>query len=130
MSSYNKVFLIGNLTRDPELSFTQSQKPVCQLSLATNRNWTARDGTKKEEVCFVGCTAFGGMAETLNKYMKKGMPIYIEGRLNFNSWTAQDGSKKSDLKVIVEKFEFLPSSQVKNESINNSLEEGYSEPPF
>ena len=111
MSNYNKVFLIGNLTRNPELSFTQSQTAVCQLSLAINRSWAAQDGTKKEEACFVGCTAFGGMAEILNKYMKKGMPIFIEGRLKFNSWTDQNGSKRNSLKVIIEKFEFLPCGQ-------------------
>ncbi|MHC5182730.1 MAG: single-stranded DNA-binding protein, partial [Planctomycetota bacterium] len=77
MSSYNKVFLMGNLTRDPELSFTPSQTPVCGFGLAVNRSWTGKDGTKKEETCFVDCTAFAGTADTVNKYMTKGKPIFV-----------------------------------------------------
>ena len=111
MANYNKVFLIGNLTKDPEVSYTESQTAVCRVSLATNRNWISQDGIKKEEVCYINCTAFGVMADTLNQYMKKGMPIFIEGRLNYNTWTDQNGSKRSNLKVIIEKFEFLPSSK-------------------
>lgn len=127
MSYFNKVFLIGNLTRNPELTHTPSQTAVCSFSLAVNRSWMGQDGAKKEETCFVNCTAFGGTADTINKYMTKGMPIFVEGRLNFNSWTAEDGSKKSQLKVIVEKFEFLPNGKRKEEP---STEDDPLVPPF
>ncbi|MHC4855861.1 MAG: single-stranded DNA-binding protein [Planctomycetota bacterium] len=130
MASYNKVFLIGNLTRDPEIAYLPSQTAATKLSIATNRRWTGQDGAKKEETCFVNCTAFGQMAEVLNKYMKKGMPIFIEGRLNYHSWTTQDGSKRSELKVIIEKFEFLPSGKKSQESNNDSFDKDYMEPPF
>ncbi len=114
MSNYNKVFLMGNLTKDPELSYTTSQTAVCQLSMAINRSWTDQDGTVKEETCYVDCVAFGSLADTLSKYMKKGMPIFIDGRLNFSSWVSSDGSKRSKLKVIIEKFEFLSGGRKEN----------------
>jgi len=108
MSNFNKVLLMGNLTRDPQLSYTPSQTAVVDFGLAVNRRWTSRDGEKKEETCFVDCQAFGRIAENLNKYMSKGRPLFIEGRLTFNSWTAQDGTKRSKHRVTVENFQFLP----------------------
>jgi len=110
MANVNKIFLIGNLTRDPQLSYLPSQKAVVDFGLATNRTWTGQDGQKKEQVCFVDCRAFGKQAETLNKYMTKGKSIFIEGRLDFDQWTAQDGSKKSKHRVTVENFQFLGSA--------------------
>ena len=110
MANFNKVFLMGNLTRDPQLSYLPSQTPVVDFGMAINRNWTGKDGEKKEEVCFVDCRAFGKQAETLNKYMTKGRPIFIEGRLTYEQWTAQDGSKKSRHRIIVEGFQFLGSA--------------------
>jgi single-strand DNA-binding protein len=110
MASYNKVLLLGNLTRDPQLSYTPSQTAVVDFGLATNRKWTGQDGSQKEETCFVDCRAFGRMAENINKFFKKGKPIFLEGRLTFDSWTAQDGSKKSKLRVTVENFQFLPGT--------------------
>ena len=107
MASYNKVILMGNLTRDPQLSYTPSQTPVVDFGLATNRKWNAQDGSQREETCFIDCQAFGKQAETLNKYVKKGNPIMLEGRLTFNSWTAQDGTKRSKHRVTVENFQFL-----------------------
>lgn len=111
MANLNKVMLIGNLTRDPALSYTPSQTAIVDFGMAINRNWAGKDGQKKEETCFVDCTAFGKVAETLNKYLKRGNPVYVEGRLNFSSWDAQDGSKRSKIKVIVENFQFLPSGE-------------------
>jgi single-strand DNA-binding protein len=108
MASYNKVLLMGNLTRDPQLSYTPTQTAVVDFGLATNRRWTGQDGSQREETCFVDCRAFGRMAENINKFFKKGRPIFLEGRLTFDSWTAQDGSKKSRLRVTVENFTFLP----------------------
>ena len=107
MSNFNKVLLMGNLTRDPQLSYTPNQTAVVDFGLAVNRRWTSRDGEKKEETCFVDCRAFGRIAENLNKYMSKGRPLFDEGRLTFDSWTAQDGSKRSKHRVTVENFQFL-----------------------
>lgn len=108
MASYNKILLMGNLTRDPQLSYTPSQTAVVDFGLATNRKWTAQDGSQRDETCFVDCRAFGKMAETINKFFKKGKPILVEGRLSFDQWTAQDGSKRSKHRVTVENFTFLP----------------------
>ena len=110
MANFNKVLLIGNLTRDPQLSYLPSQTAVVDFGLAVNRRWTGKDGEKKEETCFVDCTSFGRPAETINKYLTKGRPVFVEGRLTFNSWTAQDGTKRSRLKVTVENFQFLGAS--------------------
>ena len=107
MSSYNKVILLGNLTRDPQLSYTPSQTAVVDFGLATNRKWSDQSGTAREETCFVDCTAFGKSAENINKYCKKGRPLLLEGRLTFSSWQGQDGTKRSKLKVTVERFTFI-----------------------
>jgi single-strand DNA-binding protein len=109
MANFNKVILMGNLTRDPQLSYLPSQTPVVDFGIATNRRWTGQDGQQREEVCFVDCRAFGKPAETINKYCKKGRPLMLEGRLTFDSWTGQDGVKKSKLRVTVESFQFLPA---------------------
>ncbi len=110
MAGYNKVLLLGNLTRDPQLSYTPNQTAVVDFGVATNRRWTGQDGSQREETCFVDCRAFGRTAENINKFFSKGKPIFIEGRLTFESWTAQDGSKKSKLRVTVENFQFLPGT--------------------
>lgn len=107
MANLNKVMLIGNLTRDPQLSYLPSQTPVVEFGLATNRRFKKQDGSQGEEICFVDCQMFGKRAETVNKYFKKGDPIFVEGRLKFDQWNAQDGSKRSKLRVFVENFEFL-----------------------
>ena len=110
MAGFNKVFLMGNLTRDPQLSYTPNQTAVVDFGLATNRRWTAQDGTQRQETCFVDCRAFGRQAENINKYLTKGRLIFIEGRLMFESWTAADGSKRSRHRVRVENFQFLPGT--------------------
>jgi len=107
MANFNKVLLIGNLTRDPQLSYLPSQTPVVEFGLAVNRKWTAKDGESKEETCFVDCRAFSRLAENINKYMRKGRPIFVEGRLTYETWTAQDGSKRSRHRVMVENCQFL-----------------------
>ena len=109
MANFNKVILLGNLTRDPQLSYLPSQTAVVDFGIATNRKWTGQDGQKREEVCFVDCRAFGKPAETINKYCKKGQPLMIEGRLTFDSWTGKDGTKRSKHRVTVENFQFLPA---------------------
>jgi single-strand DNA-binding protein len=110
MANFNKVLLMGNLTRDPQLSYTPSQTAVVDFGLAVNRRWTAKDGQDRSEVCFVDCRAFGRQAENINKYLNKGRAIFVEGRLTFDSWTAQDGSKRSKHRVTVENFQFLPAA--------------------
>ena len=108
MANYNRVILAGNLTRDPELSFTPANTPVCKFGLAINRVWTDRQtNEKRKEACFVDCTAFGRQAETINQYMSKGRPLLIEGRLQFSQWTGQDGQKRSKLDVVAERFVFV-----------------------
>ncbi|MHC5059490.1 MAG: single-stranded DNA-binding protein [Planctomycetota bacterium] len=109
MASYNKVILLGNLTRDPQLSYTPNQTAVVDFGLATNRKWTGQDGSAREETCFVDCRCFGRSAENINKYCQKGRPLLVEGRLTFDSWQAQDGSKRSKLRVTVERFQFVSS---------------------
>ena len=110
MANFNKVLLLGNLTRDPQLSYTPNQTAVVDFGLATNRRWTGQDGTQREETCFVDCRAFGRLAENINKYLSKGRLIFIEGRLTFDSWTAQDGTKRSRHRVTVQNFQFLPGT--------------------
>jgi len=110
MANYNKILLMGNLTRDPQLSYTPNQTAVVDFGLATNRRWTAQDGSQREETCFVDCRAFGRQAENMNKYLNKGRLVFIEGRLTFDSWTAQDGTKRSRHRVTVESFQFMPGS--------------------
>jgi single-strand DNA-binding protein len=110
MASYNKVILLGNLTREPELRYTPSQTPVVDFGLATNRRWKGADGTDRTETCFVDCTMFGKRAEVISRYFHKGNPIFVEGRLTYDSWTGQDGTKRSRLKVTVESFEFIGQS--------------------
>ena len=107
MANFNKVLLIGNLTRDPQLSYTPNQTAVVDFGLATNRRWTGQDGSQRQETCFVDCRAFGRQAENINKYLTKGRPVFIEGRLTFESWTGQDGTKRSRHRVTVENFQFL-----------------------
>ena len=107
MANFNRVLLIGNLTRDPQLRYTPAQQPVCEFGLAVNRSWKGNDGQKHEDVCFVDCTAWGRQAETLSKYMSKGRPLFVEGRLTFRQWDGPDGKKRSKLEVTVENFQFL-----------------------
>ena len=110
MASFNKILLMGNLTRDPQLLYMPSQTAVVDFGLATNRTWNDQSGQKREEVCFVDCRAFGRMAENINKFFKKGRPIFVEGRLSFDQWTGQDGVKRSKHRVTVENFTFLPGT--------------------
>ena len=107
MSNFNKILLMGNLTRDPQLSYLPSQTAVVEFGLAVNRRWKSKEGENKDETCFVDCRMFGRRAEVINKYCKKGNPLFIEGRLTFDSWQAQDGTKRSKHRITVENFEFI-----------------------
>jgi len=119
MAGFNKIFLMGNLTRDPQLTYTPTQTAVVDFGLATNRRWTGKDGEQREETCFADCRAFGRLAENINKYLTKGRPVFIEGRLTFESWTAQDGSKRSRHRVTVENFQFLPGAGADQQGQSN-----------
>ncbi len=125
MANYNKVILIGNLTRDPQLSYLPSQTAVVEFGLAINRRFKKQDGSEGKEVCFVDLQMFGKRAEVVNKYFKKGDPIFVEGRLKFDQWNAQDGSKKSKLRVFVEKFEFVGERKAKEPEPEQSFEDKY-----
>jgi single-strand DNA-binding protein len=107
MSNFNKILLMGNLTRDPQLSYLPSQTAVVEFGLAVNRKWKSKEGEDRDETCFVDCRMFGRRAEVINKYCKKGNPLFIEGRLTFDSWQAQDGTKRSKHRITVENFEFI-----------------------
>lgn len=110
MSSFNKVMLMGRLTRDPEMRYTPSGTAIANISLAVNRNWRNEAGELQEEVTFVIVDAFGKQAETIGQYFKKGNPIFLEGRLRQDQWEdKQTGQKRSQLKVVLENFRFLPS---------------------
>ena len=111
MSNFNKIFLMGNLTREPKLSYLPSQTAVVDFGLAVNRKWKSKEGEDKNEVLFVDCQAFGRTAENIGKYLTKGDPLFVEGRLALDSWTAQDGTKRSKHKVIVEGFQFISQGE-------------------
>ncbi len=111
MANFNKILLMGNLTRDPQLSYLPSQTAVVDFGLAVNRKWKSREGEDRDETCFIDCRAFGRTAENINKYLSKGRPLFVEGRLTFDSWTSQDGTKRSKHRVTVENFQFLGGGQ-------------------
>lgn len=111
MASLNKVFLIGNLTRDPELRYTPSGTAVVNLRLAVNRRYKDRNGENKEEVCFVTVTAWDKQAEVCNQYLSKGRPVFVEGRLQSRSWETSDGQKRNVLDIRAERIQFLGSAK-------------------
>ena len=116
MPNLNKVLLMGNLTRDPELKVTPKGTPVASFSLAINRKWKGEDGTEHEEVTYVDVEAWGKQAETIAKYMVKGRPLYVEGRLKLEQWEDKTThEKRSRMKVTLDQFQFLgapPDAQV------------------
>jgi len=108
MTGFNKVILIGNLTRDPDLRYTPKGMAIAKLGLAVNRNYRTESGESREEVTFIDIDAFGRQAETLSQYVKKGSPLLVEGRLRLDQWDdKQTGQKRSRLGVVLEGFRFL-----------------------
>ena len=107
MANLNKVFLIGNLTRDPELRYIPSGTAVANFGLATNRVYTTPSGEKKQETCFVRVVVWGRMAEVCGEYLSKGRPVFIEGRLQYRAWDGPGGEKRSMLEVRAERVQFL-----------------------
>jgi len=106
-ASLNKVLLMGNLTRDPELRYLPSGQPVTSFTVAVNRTYVAQSGEKKEEVSFIKVVVWARRAEVCNEYLKKGSPVFVEGRLQSRSWEAQDGTKRSTLEVVAQNVQFL-----------------------
>jgi single-strand DNA-binding protein len=120
MPSYNKVILIGNLTRDPELRYTPSGRAIAKLGLALNRSWKTETGETREEVTFVDVDAFGRQAEVLGQYLRKGRPVMVEGRLKLDQWDdKQTGQKRSRMGVVLESFQFLDSGGNRSEGGGN-----------
>lgn len=111
MASLNRVILIGNLTRDPELRFTPSGSPVAGFGLAVNRTYTNKQGEKVENVDFFNIVVWAKLAELCTEYLKKGRPVALEGRLQSRSWETEDGQKRSVVEVVAENVQFLGSGQ-------------------
>ena len=108
MANFNKVMLMGNLTRDPEVRYTPKGTAIATITLAVNRTWSSESGEKKEEVTFVDVDVWGRQAETIGQYMAKGRPLFVEGRLKLDQWDDKEtGQKRSRLKVVCENFQFL-----------------------
>lgn len=138
MANLNSVFLIGNLTRDPELRYIPSGRAVANLGLATNRVFTTQAGERREEVCFVRIVVWGKQAESCSQYLTKGSQIFAEGRLQSRNWETGDGQKRSTLEVVARRIQFLdrkraegPAAEEKGEAelpeeITSEEEEGTS----
>ncbi|MGE5608575.1 MAG: single-stranded DNA-binding protein [Bacillota bacterium] len=110
MPNYNTVILMGNVTRDPQLKQLPNQTVVAEFGLAASRKYRTAEGEDREEVCFVDCTAFGKQAEVISQYCRKGKPLFIQGRLKYDTWEdKQGGGKRSKLSVVVEHFQFVGS---------------------
>jgi single-strand DNA-binding protein len=108
MANYNKIILVGNLTRDPQLKYLPSQMAVVDFGLAVNHKFRTKTGEDREEVCFIDCSCFGKGAEIINQYCQKGKQILVEGRLKYDTWEdKQGGGKRSKHSVVVDNFQFL-----------------------
>ena len=108
MSDFNKVIIIGNLTRDPETRTMPNGTAICKIGLASNRDYMAADGTKRQDAVFVDCDAFGKTAEAMQKWLKKGRKVLVEGRLKLDQWDDKEtGQKRSRMGIVVESFNFV-----------------------
>jgi single-strand DNA-binding protein len=126
---YNKVIMIGNLTRDIELKYIPSGAAIAKGAIATSHKYKAQDGSQKEEVCFLDFNVFGKSAEILNQYVKKGSKVMLEGRLVLESWTAQDGTSRNRHSLRVEEFKFLDSKSNDNSNSGNEYQPRQIEQP-
>jgi single-strand DNA-binding protein len=122
---YNKVIMIGNLTRDIELKYLPSGSAIAKSAIATSHRYKTQTGEQKEEVCFLDFSVFGKGAEILNQYVRKGSKVMLEGRLIFEQWQAQDGSNRNRHTLRVEEFKFL-DSKGENTGMNQGM--GYNQP--
>ena len=126
MASYNKVILMGNLTRDPEMKMTPSGQAICKFGLAVNRTYTGSDGQKREDVLFVDVDCFGKTAENIGKYFSKGKEIFLEGRLKLDTWE-NNGEKKSKISVVLDTFQFV-GGKTEGENSRQSQQPAPSQP--
>jgi len=115
MAYLNKVFLIGNLTRDPELRYTPSGTPVANFSIAINRVRTNKQGQRREETTFVDIEAFGKNAEACHRFLTKGKTLFVEGRLRYRVWEAADGRRRNRLSVVAERVQFIERARIRRE---------------
>ena len=123
MASYNKVLLMGNLTKDPELRYTPAGMAVANLRLAVNRKYRTKDQELKEEVCFITAVVWNKQAETCNQYLHKGSSLFVEGRLQSRSWEDNTGAKRSVIEVRAERVQFMGSpGQAKAQSSASSAQ--------
>ena len=116
MASLNKVFLIGNLTRDPELRYTPGGTAVANLRMATNRRYKDKSGEMKDEACFLTVVTWDKQAEVCNQYLHKGSPLFVEGRLQSRSWDGPDGKKRNVIEIRAERIQFLGAPGQKSQS--------------
>ena len=107
MANFNRVILMGNLTKDPELRYTAGGAPVANLRMAINRVYQSKTGEKKEDVCYVTVVVWNKLAETVGEHKKKGDPIFVEGRLQSKSWETEDKQKRTVLEVVADRIQFL-----------------------
>lgn len=107
MASFNKVMLMGNLTRDPELRYTSGGQAVCNFSLAINRYFNDKQGERKEETTFMRITVWGKQGENCAQYLSKGRSAFVEGRLQSRSWETEDGQKRSAVDVVADSVQFI-----------------------
>ncbi|WP_104721728.1 single-stranded DNA-binding protein [Helicobacter mesocricetorum] len=122
---FNKVILVGNLTRDVELRYLPNGSALAKLGLATNRRYKKQDGTQGEETCFIDVNLFGRTAEVANQYLKRGSQVLIEGRLVLESWMDSNGQKRSRHSITAESMQMLGRSQSPNETYGNNQEDNY-----
>jgi single-strand DNA-binding protein len=118
MANLNRVFLMGNLTRDIELNHGKNGQPVTNIRLAVNRVYTTQSGEKKEEVCYVTVVVWGKQAEACHTYLKKGSSIFVEGRLQYRTWEDAQGVKKSVLEVVADRVQFLDKKKKSDENMD------------
>ena len=129
-ASLNKTFLIGNLTRDPDLRYLPSGAPVANFGLAINRTYTSSDGEKVDDVCFVEITAWNRLAEVCGEYLAKGRPVFVEGRLQMDTWEQEDGQKRSRLKVVAQNIQFLGGGAKADSEADSGEEDSDADIPF
>jgi single-strand DNA-binding protein len=117
MGSLNQIFLMGNVTRDPQVRQLNNNQPVATIGLAVNRHYKDSDGTDREETCFVDCTAFGKLADLVAKYVRKGKPLLVQGRLKFDSWDDPAGQRRTRYSVVIEQLQFTGSRQDESHAV-------------
>lgn len=122
MASLNKVLLIGNLTRDPDVRMMSNGRPVCNFGIALNRSYKDGEGNRKDETTFVDVECFGPRAEAVGRFFTKGRAIFVEGRLKLDQWESKEGEKRSAIRVVLDNFEFVDSKQEGSTTTNRNFQ--------